>query len=1321
MKRRILSLLLSCMMMTTLFGSSYVFADESNVSSNEADIASVEIPSYITKTEINGVEYLEFDSGEDMAWLREHVMNREDGGEEEQGHTSYCCKHNIILTDDIDMTDYNSHNGVNNGEWSGIGHGQNWIGYSGIFDGNGHTISNIDVYTDQSVGPKGLLFNITRNATIKNLVVQGKVEANRYVGGLIGRSTGSLTLENVVVDATLLLSEGNANAIGGLVGQLGAGQAYDKGTVIIDNCVAVGSYGSETASNPVGGLIGHIYGGFDVNISNTYAAADLNCSGGDVAGLIAGQGTSKLNIKNCYYLDTIADTSLIVMTANGDPSPIGPESDWVDVKSVKDEYMKSDDFLTALGEANGQRNFHSDGHPPLAQGYPLPAVIEANDCIFSGFNWTGSPVTEYRVGEAFDLGTLKVVARYRNEDSQFVDVDVTKYVTADKDILKSGDNDTQVTLSVEYDGNSVSTGAVNASKSYTVKVRNLQGLKITSDPATTEYYEGQTFSTAGLVVTGVFDTGDDVITGYTYSPSGPLTMLDTEIVISYQGKSVSIPIKVHERAVSRFEIRSKPTNLIYAADEEFDPSGMIVCVYYDYAPNAAVNLQPAENEEDTEGKYTYAVNGETVTVNYTEKGTPYSESFNITILQDEAPDLVDGVYQLSTADQVVWFANQVNALKNDTINGILLNDIDLSDAEAFVPIGAIPLTSYKGIFNGDGHKVNLDIDVSPEEKNYNVGFFGSAAGATIRNLIVTGTIDVNATGVSAGGIAGTAGSRNAVTVLENCINKATINNFETSVNSYAGGLLGSANARSSEVKISNCINEGNITTIAQDVAGILGHQSSYATCSIVNCFNSGNITNSSANVTGCAAGIATYSCSMMENCGNSGMIVCENGTAGGISAITLGRTNTNLANAYNTGEIKGGNLAGGIVASLTQPAALENSYSAGNISVSDEVSGKCGMIIGNSEASDVTVKNTYYNSDIAAESNIPAYNEAAAGNVTAEALEAKSSEELKNSAILDLLGENFTLEHSDIFNNGYPILSWQAENIKDEPSGGGGGGGGGSTTDSTQRDVTVSDTANGTVSVNPEKAKSGDTVTVTVTPDEGYVLESLKVTDADGDEITVTGSGDTYTFRMPASAVSVEAVFAEDSTEEPPVSEPLPFTDVSETAWYYDDVRYAYENGLMTGTAETAFSPSDETDRAMIVTILWRLEGSPESAGAGFDDVAAGAYYADAVAWASGNGIVEGYEDGNFRPSNVITREELATIIYRYAAFKEYDMTASADLSSFTDADQISSYALSALRWANAEGLVNGVGGNLIDPKGSAQRSQVAAIFSRFCQNIAEL
>lgn len=406
---------------------------------------------------------------------------------------------------------------------------------------------------------------------------------------------------------------------------------------------------------------------------------------------------------------------------------------------------------------------------------------------------------------------------------------------------------------------------------------------------------------------------------------------------------------------------------------------------------------------------------------------------------------------------------------------------------------------------------------------------------------------------------------------------------------------------------------------------------------------------------------------------------------------------------------------------MTQPAALENSYSAGNISVSDEVSGKCGMIIGNSEASDVTVKNTYYNSDIAAESNIPAYNEAAAGNVTAEALEAKSSEELKNSAILDLLGENFTLEHSDIFNNGYPILSWQAENIKDEPSGGGGGGGGGSTTDSTQRDVTVSDTANGTVSVNPEKAKSGDTVTVTVTPDEGYVLESLKVTDADGDEITVTGSGDTYTFRMPASAVSVEAVFAEDSTEEPPVSEPLPFTDVSETAWYYDDVRYAYENGLMTGTAETAFSPSDETDRAMIVTILWRLEGSPESAGAGFDDVAAGAYYADAVAWASGNGIVEGYEDGNFRPSNVITREELATIIYRYAAFKEYDMTASADLSSFTDADQISSYALSALRWANAEGLVNGVGGNLIDPKGSAQRSQVAAIFSRFCQNIAEL
>lgn len=258
MKKHVLSVILTFMMVTTLFGGNYAFAN--SASSDEVDLKSAEIPSYITKTEIDGVEYLEFDSGEDMAWLRQHVMNKEDGGTT----GAYYCTHNIILTADIDMQGYNETNGENNGSWSGIGWGQQWIGYSGIFDGNGHTIYNLDVYSDTPVGPKGLLFNITKNATIKNVVVKGSVRSNRYIGGLVGRTTGSITLENVVVDAELSLTQGQDNAIGGLIGQCGSGQTTGGDKITIKNCAAVGNYSSSTATNPVGGLIGHVYGGYDV-------------------------------------------------------------------------------------------------------------------------------------------------------------------------------------------------------------------------------------------------------------------------------------------------------------------------------------------------------------------------------------------------------------------------------------------------------------------------------------------------------------------------------------------------------------------------------------------------------------------------------------------------------------------------------------------------------------------------------------------------------------------------------------------------------------------------------------------------------------------------------------------------------------------------------------------------------------------------------------------------------------------------------------------------------------------------------------------------
>lgn len=181
----------------------------------------------------------------------------------------------------------------------------------------------------------------------------------------------------------------------------------------------------------------------------------------------------------------------------------------------------------------------------------------------------------------------------------------------------------------------------------------------------------------------------------------------------------------------------------------------------------------------------------------------------------------------------------------------------------------------------------------------------------------------------------------------------------------------------------------------------------------------------------------------------------------------------------------------------------------------------------------------------------------------------------------------------------------------------------------------------------------------------------------------------------------------------------FPFADVAEDSWYYADVAHAFNNGLFSGTGDDTFSPAVAMTRGMMVTVLYRMEGEPTVTAANpFDDVPAGQWYTDAVIWAAENKVVEGYGDGNFGPGDEITREQMATILCRYAAFKGYDVSAAADLTKFTDSGKISTWALAAMRWANAEGLINGIGDDLLDPLGSAQRCQVAAILHRFCEKI---
>ena len=261
--------------------------------------------------------------------------------------------------------------------------------------------------------------------------------------------------------------------------------------------------------------------------------------------------------------------------------------------------------------------------------------------------------------------------------------------------------------------------------------------------------------------------------------------------------------------------------------------------------------------------------------------------------------------------------------------------------------------------------------------------------------------------------------------------------------------------------------------------------------------------------------------------------------------------------------------------------------------------------------------------------------------------------------------------------------------------------------------ITVEATQGGTVTADPTAAKAGATVTLTPVPDRGYQVGAVAVTDRFGEAVAVTEqAGGTYTFTMPNGQVTVTVTFAET---------PLPFTDVTEGDWFYDAVRYAYETGLMDGVGDSLFAPNSETTRAQLVTILYRLEGEPEVSGtSGFTDVEAGTWYTDAVAWAAANGIVNGVSETEFAPGKDITREQLATILFRYAEAKGYDVSARADLSAYPDADQIQSYAAESVAWAVAEGLIQGFEDNTLRPAGNATRAQIATILMRFCEGVAK-
>lgn len=276
------------------------------------------------------------------------------------------------------------------------------------------------------------------------------------------------------------------------------------------------------------------------------------------------------------------------------------------------------------------------------------------------------------------------------------------------------------------------------------------------------------------------------------------------------------------------------------------------------------------------------------------------------------------------------------------------------------------------------------------------------------------------------------------------------------------------------------------------------------------------------------------------------------------------------------------------------------------------------------------------------------------------------------------------------------------------------GGGGGETT----YPPTILETEHGAVTVDPTHPRQGDTVTITAHPDEGYEVGEVTVTRPDGSQVELTENSDgIWGFTQPGESVTIAVTFRCNGGELCPSAH---LTDVELNAWYHEAVDYVVEHGIMAGVSATAFQPNGSLTRGQVVQILHNLEGKPEeTAEAPFTDTA-GHWALEAIAWAAQNNVVAGYDDGTFGPEKLVTREEFAQMMYNYAKFKGYDLTAGGDLTQFPDAGAISDWAETALSWANGKGLINGHDNGTIDPQGNTTRAQAASIMKNFDLKVVE-
>ena len=585
-------------------------------------------------------------------------------------------------------------------------------------------------------------------------------------------------------------------------------------------------------------------------------------------------------------------------------------------------------------------------------------------------------------------------------------------------------------------------------------------------------------------------------------------------------------------------------------------------------------------------------------------------------------------YQIATADDLYWFAEQVNGgdvdacavltadiVLNENVlddNGALNGSID--DYAQWTPIGSDP---YTGTFDGAGFRI---CGVVVDSVDSNVGFFSRIGeNGVVKDLtLADGLLRQGDSNI--GGICGVNDG-----TITGCTNSSSVVGYSLQI----GGICGFNGGR-----ISACVNEGVIRSEgAFCIGGICGGNSEGT---VEHCINNGAVISTGTYMenTGGICGHLFFGSSSIENCRNSAPVSAtfDNATVGGI----CGDNASGIAHCSNDGLVSG-----------SGEQAL--------------VGGLCGNNNGR-------LTDSYW-LDTACDGGVGSTTEWGESLNT----DAKTVEQYASGEVAWLL------------NQGQDAPAWgQADAMPDL--------------------LIAANMA--FVPVQVSSMQNAQTTTWYLA--KGSTLSAdQRPSLAEGDVLVDANN----TVIDPASHV-----FDEDTTLRV-IPATLPFTDVADSDWFYGPVGFVYSQGLMTGTSATTFEPNTRLSRAMLVAVLHRLEGSPAVSGGDFTDVAEGDWYAEAVNWAASVGVVNGFDDSTFQPNTAITREQLAAILRNYAAYKGLDVTATGDLSTYSDAASVSAWAKESVEWAVDQGLISGMTVDTLEPQGLSTRAQVAAVLQRYLAN----